>query len=134
MPTYAYRCDCGDEWTVWQPIAAEPLGLHSDQCSRRPLRVLGPVRTHGIGGVGARTREVDATERTWDMDRPAYKRLRMEGMQPPHVDGAAKLETVAQNDLEVNTGMRYGRLPERQVKEAITEAQESGWVPTRKVS
>lgn len=128
MPTYLNRCTCGTEWHQWQSIKDDPLDVHED-CPGKVLRVLGPVRTHGVGAQGAATRQIDATERTWDKDRPAYKRLRMEGMQPPHVDGAARLESVASNDLEVNTGLRYGKIPERQVKEAVTLARESGWIP-----
>ncbi len=129
MPLYTYACDCGT-FQTWQPITAAPLSLH-DVCGGRPTRVLGPVRTHGLGSSGAKTRAVDKTEKQWDKDRPAYKRLRHHGLQPPHVDGAHELETRASNDLEVNTGYAYGAIPERQVKEAMQEAKESGWAPTR---
>lgn len=129
MPVYTYRCSCGD-FEAWQPMAAPPLSQH-EGCAGSPLRVLGPVRTHGVGARGAKTRDIDRTERTWDQDRPAYRRLRMNGMQPPHVDGSARLETLADNDLEVNTGLQYGKIPEREVKERVTEARESGWLPTK---
>lgn len=131
MPTYHYQCaECSDDWMLWQPMTSVPLTSH-EGCDGRPLRVLGPVRTYSVGVHGVKTREVDATERTWDKDRPAYKRLRMNGMAPPHVDGAAKLETLATNDLEVNTGLRYGPINERATKEHITEARESGWLPAK---
>lgn len=129
MPSYHYRCDCGD-FLLWQPLAAEPLASH-EGCAGRPLRVLGPVRTHGVGPRGAKTREVDRTERTWDRDRPAYKRLRHEGHQPPHVDGAADLETRAENEFDIRTGLKYGHLPAERVKEGIGQAREAGWLPTK---
>lgn len=128
MPTYRYQCGCADTWEVWQPMAASPL-TECPTCGQSALRVLGPVRTHGVGARGLTSRRVDATERQWDRDRPAYKRLRNAGYQPPNVDGADRLEATAVNDLEINTGLRYGPIPERSTKDAMALAQESGWVP-----
>lgn len=128
MPTYRWQCNTGHQWEAWQSIHDETIPRCD--CEGTVQKVLTPPRLYGVGDRGAFTRQTDATERTWDRDRPAYKRLRANGMQPPHVDGAAKLETLADNDLEVNTGLRYGKIEERPVKEAITMAKESGWTPT----
>lgn len=127
MPTYRWECSEGHRWEAWQSIKDDTVP--SCECDASVHKVMTPPRLYGIGSPGAQTRKVDNTERTWDKDRPAYKRLRMEGMQPPHVDGAARLEQAASNDLEVNTGLRYGPIHEREVKEAVTLARESGWIP-----
>lgn len=108
-----------------------PSPTAHDGCTGTPRRVLGPVALHGIGTRGAETRRIDATEQQWDKDRPAYKRLRHQGYQPPNVDGAAELESHSTNEFDVNTGLRYGNLPEQQVKEGIQLAEDSGWVPSR---
>lgn len=50
-----------------------------------------PSATPSRGG-GARAAEIGATERQWDRDFPAYKRLRAEGLQPRRSDGCAELE------------------------------------------
>lgn len=76
-------------------------------------------------------RRIDKTENQWDKDRPAYRRLRHNGTQPPHVDGAAELESRASNEFDVNTGLKYGHLPEERVKEGLGMARESGWVPKK---
>lgn len=39
-----------------------------------------------------------------EKDRDAYKRLRKEGLQPPHIDGCAKLEQEAVTRDDITTG------------------------------
>lgn len=54
-----------------------------------------------------RRRENDAInrkERRWDRDMDAYKRLRQDGLQPPTIDGSAKLEAKAENSFQVESG------------------------------
>lgn len=46
-------------------------------------------------------------ERRLAKDLPAYKRLRMEGMQPRSTTNAAKLEATANSRYEVETGHRF---------------------------
>ena len=45
---------------------------------------------------GAKVAEVNQTERNWNKDMPAYKRLRANGLQPKRIDGAAEVEKKAQ--------------------------------------
>lgn len=134
MPTYRYRCEDHGDYETWRSING-PKGSDCPACGVPALQVMTPPlisasATPNRSGA-PRVLQIDATEKQWDKDRPAYKRLRMDGMRPPHVDGAARLEAQATNDLEVNTGLQYGPIPERRVKEQVTQAQESGWVPTR---
>ena len=54
---------------------------------------------------GARVAEVNTTERNWNKDMPAYKRLRANGLQPKKIDGAAEVEKKAQESWQVETGI-----------------------------
>ena len=52
---------------------------------------------------GARVAEINATERGWNRDMPAYKRLRRQGYQPKQIDGCADLEVRASTAAEVES-------------------------------
>lgn len=54
---------------------------------------------------GQRVAEVSQTERNWNKDMPAYKRLRKEGLQPRKIDGAAEVEKKAKEKWQVETGI-----------------------------
>lgn len=54
---------------------------------------------------GQRVAEVNQTERNWNKDMPAYKRLRREGLQPRKIDGAAEVEKKAKEAWQVETGI-----------------------------
>lgn len=62
-------------------------------------------KTH-ISGVSIGSFPTDTThkERKWELDMPAYKRLREDGLQPPRIDGSYVLERSAQNEREVTMG------------------------------
>lgn len=47
---------------------------------------------------------VEAREKRWAKDMPAYKELRQQGLQPPRIDGAAKLAAKAETKFEIETG------------------------------
>lgn len=62
----------------------------------------------GTNSTTTRGNQVSATNRTernWQVDMPAYKRLRREGLQPRSIDGAAKLEKRAEHKWQVETGI-----------------------------
>ena len=46
----------------------------------------------------------EARERRWSKDMPAYKELRAQGLQPPHIDGSAELAAKAETRFEVESG------------------------------
>ena len=46
-------------------------------------------------------RDINAKEKRWDSDIPAYRRLRADGVQPRQVDGARELELNANEVHEV---------------------------------
>lgn len=64
----------------------------------RPNPYLDRIRTVGIAPSATPTRgdgnaaTVNAREQRWNRDMPAYKRLRRDGLQPDHIDGAARIE------------------------------------------
>lgn len=63
-------------------------------------------------------------ESQWELDRPAYKRLRKNGLQPPQIKGCAELEKKAATKFEVESGRILS--PERQKthEAALQRAQE----------
>lgn len=54
---------------------------------------------------GRRVEEINKTERSWNVDMPAYKRLRKEGLQPKRIDGSAEVEKKAEHKWQVETGI-----------------------------
>lgn len=54
---------------------------------------------------GGRVAAINATERGWNKDMPAYKRLRQQGLQPKRIDGAAEVEKKANEAWQVETGI-----------------------------
>jgi hypothetical protein len=54
---------------------------------------------------GSKVAEINTTERNWNKDMPAYKRLRADGLQPKKIDGAANVEKRAQEGWQVETGI-----------------------------
>lgn len=53
---------------------------------------------------GGRVAEINQTERNWNKDLPAYKRLRQNGLQPKKIDGAAEIEKKATEAWQVERG------------------------------
>ena len=53
---------------------------------------------------GSRVAEINQTERNWNKDLPAYKRLRQNGLQPKRIDGAAEVEKKAVTEWQVESG------------------------------
>ena len=61
-----------------------------------------PTRAGGIDMAATRQAEKDK-----DADMAAYKRLRKDGVQPPKIDGSAKLEARAESKHEINSGHTF---------------------------
>jgi hypothetical protein len=53
---------------------------------------------------GAAVANTNNTERGWQKDMPAYKRLRANGLQPRQIDGCAEIERRATTAEQVETG------------------------------
>lgn len=54
---------------------------------------------------GQQVNEVNKREKQWNVDMPAYKRLRKEGLQPKAIDGSAEMEKKAKYEWQVETGI-----------------------------
>ena len=63
------------------------------------------MATNSTTTRGKRVSEVNQTERNWNKDMPAYKRLRADGLQPRKIDGAAEVEKKANEKWQVETGI-----------------------------
>jgi hypothetical protein len=61
-------------------------------------------------------------EKRLDKDRPAYKRLKDEGLQPARVSGAAELEKRAQSRWEIEAGRILPDSQAKRVDEAVQTA------------
>lgn len=135
MPTYLYSCNsCHNTFETWQSIHDSALQLH-DECGGTVVRVITGVRTYGVGKRGARTVEVDATERQWSRDMPAYSRLRMEGHQPVGIDGADRLEALARDEWQIKTGGKVSVPDDRkaEINEMLADGAVSTWSPIEEV-
>jgi len=58
----------------------------------------------GFGDLRVAVSNVEAREKRWAKDMPAYKRLRAQGLQPKSIDGSAHLEARAETRFEVESG------------------------------
>lgn len=66
---------------------------------------------------GAKVAEINQRASSWDKDMPAYKRLRQEGLQPRSIDGAARLESTATTEAQVEGRVDIESLVKRGVAE-----------------
>lgn len=69
---------------------------------------------------------IERDEKEMGVDRPAYKRLRRKGIQPPNIQGSGKLE----NEVGEQFDITYGDLispeyPKERVKEVLAESQQT---------
>ena len=63
-------------------------------------------------------------DKQWDRDMPAYKRIRRNGVQPPHIDGSAALESHANDQFEVEMGKIVPKEMTSEVKEGLAISRE----------
>ena len=55
----------------------------------------------------ARAQTVNQTDKNWSKDHDAYRRLRLNGIQPMRIDGSAQLEAKASTQREIEHGYLY---------------------------
>lgn len=67
----------------------------------------------------ADTVRIDATEKRWERDMPAYKALRADGLQPRRIDGCGDLQARADTRLEVEYGKPISRKHHSQVNDLL---------------
>lgn len=64
------------------------------------------------------------TDKQWDKDMPAYKRLRNNGIQPKRIDDSAELETRATEQFEIEMATIVPKDKQPQVKEGMAITKE----------
>jgi hypothetical protein len=79
------------------------------------------------------TNRINRTDAQWDKDMPAYKRMRMNGVQPPRIDDCAHLEREATSQFEVEMGRLAPKHLHSRIQEglAISKELEAPAVGTR---
>jgi len=109
MPRYDYRCrQCGSVEEVTHGFTEDPE-IRCFDCGLEMVRRIGQVNiapsatpSRSLGSI-----DFEATktaEKAKDADMNAYRRLRRDGVQPPAINGSAKLEAKAETTHEVNSG------------------------------
>lgn len=66
--------------------------------------MVAPEDYKSVGFVGPKTRRANTKDEKLARDRDSYKRLRKNGIQPPHVGGSDHLEKHASLPIEVEMG------------------------------
>ena len=117
MPRYDYRCKvCGAVEETMHGFDEDPE-MHCLECGAVMGRMMGmpyvspsavPSRNNVIDLAATKQAEKDKVA---DMD--AYKRLRQNGVQPPSINGSAKLESRAEENFEVNSGQAFSNANNR---------------------
>lgn len=113
MAFYAYRCTF-DRCTHANFDLPMPMGTAKPtvRCPDGHLarRVYGDVQIapSALETKGESVRTKIATENDWHKDHPAYRRMRRRGLQPKHVDGAARLEDTVGDQTDITYGHLYG--------------------------
>lgn len=111
MPRYDYRCRvCGEVEEITHGFhdnedvmcigCGAPMGKLIADVNVSPSVM--PSRSNTIDLAATKKAEI---EKGRDME--AYKRLRKDGVQPPAINGSAKLEAKAENSYEVNSGHTF---------------------------
>ncbi len=73
--------------------------------------------TNSTTSRGQKVEEINQRAKGWDKDMPAYKRLRQQGLQPRSIDGAARLESTAKTEAQVEGRVDIESLVKRGVAE-----------------
>ena len=130
MPRSDYRCKvCGAVVEVLHGFDEDP-DMYCLNCGAMMGRMLGmpyvspsavPSRNNVIDLEATKQAE---KEKVADMD--AYKRLRKNGVQPPSINGSARLEAKAEEKHEVNSGKTFATATSRKrgmglVRDALGE-------------
>jgi hypothetical protein len=114
MSHYTYRCStCGEE-TVDEMAIGTARRMKKCECGRPARLVIGEgvyiaaaARPNTHGNVIA----LNAREDRFEKDGPAYQRMRWRGLQPDHIDGAARLENEVgdQDDIDYARAIKVAK-------------------------
>ena len=130
MPRYDYKCKtCGAVEETIHGFNDEPE-MFCLECGQSMGKLLG-VPYVSPSAVPSRNSVIDLeatkqAEKDKAADMDAYKRLRRDGMQPPSINGSARLEAKAEEKHEVNSGKTFSTATSRKrgiglVRDALGE-------------
>ena len=113
MPRYDYRCqECEAVTEVTHgfdfngPLVCECChGIEMHKLFSRINIAPSATPTRAPGGIDLGATQ--AAEKAKSVDMAAYKRLRKDGVQPPGINGSARLEAKAESHHEVNSGHTF---------------------------
>ena len=91
-------------------------------CKLVAVNIAASVFTSSAGG--ARAARLNKTEKQWDRDGEAYKRMRRDGLMPHDLDGAARWEQSDASKFEIEAGRRFKGITDDKVAvaEELTKA------------
>ena len=89
----------------------------------------GCIRSVTFGAVPGGTRKqtvvkINQTDKQWEKDMPAYKRLRHNGLQPKRIDDCAELESKATDQYEVELGTIVPKAYKSRIEEGLAISKE----------
>jgi len=128
MPAYDYKCGSClivDERIF--SIGEAPRIFACQWCGGIQQLVIGAgvqIAPSALEGKGAQVRATNLGDRRLEKDRDAYRRLRDRGIQPDTVGGSAKVETWADDQMDVTWRPRLKGLskdPWKSVKQRVKE-------------
>ena len=130
MPRYDYRCKvCGAIEEALHGFKDEP-DIYCMECGAVMGKMLGMPYV-SPSAVPSRNNVIDfeatkQAEKNKNVDMDAYKRLRQDGVQPPSINGSARLEAKAEEKHEINSGKMFATATSRRrgmglVRDALGE-------------
>lgn len=130
MATYVYRCGDSHVSEAQWPIGENPRSTRCG-CGKVAHQVIGVGVSIAAAAMpnkkgSSRTIEIDNTEKQWDQDLPAYKRMRNAGLQPPSTRGAAALEERVGDQFDIDHGGALKHGSRAQVEDTAGTLHELG--------
>lgn len=75
----------------------------------------------GLGDLSPEVNDVSRREKQLTKDRDAYKRLRNDGIQPHSVDGSARVEQQAVEQIDIDFKIPIPKAERERVKDIVAE-------------
>lgn len=123
MPRYDYKCKrCNTIEEVLHGFEHDE-DIYCLECGQ-PMGRMISMPNVAPSATPSRNAEIDfaatkVAEKEKDKDMAAYKRLRQDGVQPPAINGSAKLEARAEITHEVNSGHTFATSTSRKRNESL---------------
>lgn len=134
MPTYVYRCDaCGRPEYETEFSIGEARSLIPCACGSMMKLVIGRgvhIAAAALPNKNGKAAivEADRKDAAFAKDGEAYKRMRARGLQPKHIDGAARVENEVDDQMDIDRERAFKLDPKRSrqsVRDSIVEGYET---------